>query len=93
MQLTQKNPLAKMALDHYEFEAIHPFFDGNGRVGRLLTLAQALSQGFAPCLIRIEDRHAYTMALGKADFGDYKNMLQMVCESFLNGYELLEKFK
>lgn len=86
-----RDVLAKIARDHYEFEAIHPFFDGNGRVGRFITITQLLSQGFAPAIIKVDDRYEYYMALSKGDLGDFNNITQMLCDSVIKGYKSLEK--
>ena len=41
---TDIDPLVRMAIQHYQFEAIHPFIDGNGRTGRILNIVFLVEQ-------------------------------------------------
>ncbi|OYT93205.1 MAG: addiction module protein [Burkholderiales bacterium PBB3] len=63
------DPLVRMAVMHYQFEAIHPFPDGNGRVGRILNILQLQSDALldVPILYLsgyiIENKGAYYRGL------------------------------
>ena len=39
------DPLVKMAIIHHQFESIHPFYDGNGRTGRIINILYLIQQG------------------------------------------------
>jgi len=45
VELHDVDPLIKMAVIHYQFESIHPFYDGNGRTGRIINLLYLVLEG------------------------------------------------
>lgn len=76
-------PLVKCALIHYQFEAIHPFLDGNGRVGRLLITFYLYQRGFLyyPILYLSDffERHRdeyYDLLLGVSQSGNWQEWLK-----------------
>ncbi len=51
------DPLVRMAVQHYQFEAIHPFTDGNGRTGRIINILFLVEQGLLDSPILYLSRH------------------------------------
>ena len=51
------DPLVRMAVQHYQFEAIHPFTDGNGRTGRIMNILFLVEQGLLDSPILYLSRH------------------------------------
>ena len=84
----QEPALIQCALVHYQFEAIHPFLDGNGRIGRLLITFMLLEKGLlSQPLLYLSDffeQHRdeyYRLLLNVSQKGDWKAWLTF----FLNG--------
>jgi len=62
---TSLDPLIRMAVAHYQFEAIHPFTDGNGRTGRILNSLFLVEEGLLPLPILYLSRY---IIAHKADY-------------------------
>lgn len=60
---TKKKTLQEIVEFHYEFEKIHPFQDGNGRVGRLIMFKECLRNGITPFIIEDDIKEFYYRGL------------------------------
>lgn len=77
----QYDPVTRAAVAHHDFESLHPFFDGNGRVGRLLLNIMLIQDGYPPALILREWRPRSIQALQQASAGDYQAMINLVAQA------------
>jgi Fic family protein len=59
----EKNPAARAVLGHYFFVYIHPYMDGNGRIGRFLMNVMLVTGGYNWTIIRNSERADYMRTL------------------------------
>ncbi len=86
-----KDIVAFVSRIHSRFEQIHPFSDGNGRVGRLLLWAMLLQKNIAPAIIAQENRRYYIMYLNQSQLqADQSRLEDFICDGILNAYALLK---
>lgn len=70
--ISDLDPLIKMAIIHHQFESIHPFYDGNGRTGRIINILFLVKEGLLNLPI------LYLSRFINQNKGDYYKLLQKV---------------
>jgi len=83
--------LLKMAIAHFQFEAIHPFRDGNGRTGRIFNINYLTNKGLLDTPILFLSRYIldhkidyYSGLMGVSQRGDWKNWLLFMLRAIEN---------
>lgn len=70
--------VVRAAVAHHDFETVHPYTDGNGRVGRLLLNLILMQDGYPPALVLREWRPRYIQALQQAHLGNYNPLIDLI---------------
>ena len=84
---SDKNIIKKIAKLHLDFEYIHPFCDGNGRIGRVINNYLLIREGYVPVNIKFIDRARYYDAFKEYDKnGKTEIMEEIVAKSLTNSY-------
>jgi Fic family protein len=84
-------PLLRASVLHAWLEHVHPFVDGNGRVGRAVTNLELIRFGYPPVILRREDRDQYLDALSRSDEGDLGTFVDLIAGRLEDSLRDLER--
>ena len=93
---TQDEKLKSILRSHFDFEKIHPFSDGNGRVGRLLVFYSCLQEDIIPPIIEKDDKPKYISCLREENlerFFELAKQIQKKEKERIKIFELNHKLK
>lgn len=92
--LTQPNiGYEEIAASHIEYINIHPFPDGNGRTGRLLTNILLLVHDYPPMTILLEDKSKYFNIMETANANELANLIEESCNKELSYIDYYQDIK
>lgn len=84
---SDKSIVERIARLHLDFEFIHPFVDGNGRIGRIINNYLLTKEGYVPINIKFISREDYYDAFREYEInGSIKKMEEIVYKALLNSY-------
>lgn len=88
-----KDIISQIAKTHSQFEQVHPFSDGNGRIGRLIIQGMLLLKNSPPAIIKQDKKRLYNSCLKKSQLKeDFVPLEDFICDSVLEGFKILERF-
>lgn len=86
----EASPVLQAAYVHYAFIAVHPFADGNGRVGRALASTYLYREPGLPLVVFSDEKPEYLAALESADEGRFQPLVSFVGDRLIDTVNLLK---
>jgi len=88
----EKDIIAHISNIHSRFEKIHPFSDGNGRIGRLIMIAMLLKNNLPPAIVKQQKKRFYNSSLKKSQLKeDFIPLENFICDCIIAGFLILER--